>query len=257
LMVLQAKKMEEIRKDHKDIMRCIEKIHLQTANKIKEKEKDLLRTFRIRLFEVQKELEAEKRKSNDESTKMWIKKHHKLESRVDRMKKTADKLEQANKHYQAENQRLTINNTSQEDDRALLVKQLVMAKRDNARYKDDLAELKESISNEESEKQKKNHTHQINKQQSNNSDATNDERYKEVIFRLKHLLKVERKSQAKLRETYHKSLEGRSELENYLRQCIQDTKIEIARRQRNQSGHPVSVCAGEQPLWSKLMIQDR
>merc|ERR1711934_651776 len=126
-----------------------------------------------------------------------------------------------------------------EDDRALLVKQLVMAKRDNVRYKDDLAQLKDNISNEESEKQKKKYPH-LNRQQTGNSEANNDERYKEVIFRLKHLLQVERKSQARLRETYHKSLEGRSELENYLRQCIQDTKKEIARRQRIQSGRPVS-----------------
>ena len=53
----------------------------------------------LTISKVQKELEAEKKKSNDESTNMWINKYHKLEERVDRMKKTADKLEQANKHY--------------------------------------------------------------------------------------------------------------------------------------------------------------
>merc|ERR1711988_995676 len=76
--------------------------------------------------------------------------------------------------------------------------------------------------------------------QQNGSDANNDERYKEVIRRLKHLLDTERKSQAKLRATYHKSLEERSELEKFLRICIQDTKQEIARRQKIQSGHAVS-----------------
>lgn len=54
---------------------------------------------------------------------------------------------------------------------------------------------------------------------------------------------MERKNQKELRETYHKSLEERSQLENFLRQCIQDTKREIARRQRIQSNQPVSESA--------------
>ena len=53
----------------------------------------------------------------------------------------------------------------------MLVKQLVMAKRDNVRYKDDLAQLKDNISNEESEKQKKKYPHQFNSQQTNKADA--------------------------------------------------------------------------------------
>merc|ERR1712224_1142584 len=232
---------EKIRQQHKQIMEDINGIHLRTANKIKEKEKDLLRSFRVRLFDVQNELEAEKKKSNDESTNMWIKKYHKLEKQVDWVKKLADKLEQSNKQYMAENQRLTLNFTSQEEDRALLVKQLVLVKRDNARYKEELAQLKESIGKEESGKQKKfpRQSSSLKKQQ-NSSDANNDERYKEVIRRLKHLLDTERKSQAKLRATYHKSLEERSELEKFLRICIQDTKKEIARRQSIQSAHHVS-----------------
>ena len=48
---------------------------------------------------MQNELEAEKKKSNDESTNMWIKKYHKLEKQVDWVKKLADKLEQSNKQY--------------------------------------------------------------------------------------------------------------------------------------------------------------
>ena len=51
------------------------------------------------LVKVQSELEAEKKKSNDESTNMWIKKYHKLEKEVDWVEELADKLEQSNKHY--------------------------------------------------------------------------------------------------------------------------------------------------------------
>ena len=140
------------------------------------------------LVKVQSELEAEKKKSNDESTNMWIKKYHKLEKEVDWVEELADKLEQSNKHYRTfrvprrprteflpitpelftmrsflfflvladtENRRLSVNFTSQEEDRALLVKQLVLVKRDNARYLEELNQLKESRMKAESDEQNK------------------------------------------------------------------------------------------------------
>jgi len=237
--------MDKIRQQHRQIMEDINGIHVRTSNKIKEKEKDLLRSFTVRLFDVQSELEAEKKKSNDESTNMWIKKYHKLEKEVDWVEELADKLEQSNKHYHTENRRLSVNFTSQEEDRALLVKQLVLVKRDNARYLEELNQLKESRMKAESDEQNK-YQRQVKspkKRKKNKPEVNNDERYKEHIRRLKHLLDVERKNQKDLRETYHKSLEERSQLENFLRHCIQDTKKEIARRQRIQSNSPISDTA--------------
>lgn len=176
---------------------------------------------------------------------MWIKKYHKLEREVDWVEELADKLEQSNKHYHTENRRLSKNFTSQEEDRALLVKQLVLVKRDNARYIEELNQLKESRMKAESDEQNK-YQRQVKspkKRRKNKPEVNNDERYKEHIRRLKHLLDVERKNQKDLRETYHKSLEERSQLENFLRHCIQDTKKEIARRQRAQSNSPISESA--------------
>ena len=54
-----------------------------------------------------------------------------------------------------ENRRLSKNFTSQEEDRALLVKQLVLVKRDNARYMEELNQLKESRMKAESDEQNK------------------------------------------------------------------------------------------------------
>ena len=71
----------------------------------------------------------------------------------------------------AENQRLTLNFTSQEEDRALLVKQLVLVKRDNARYKEELAQLKESMGKDESDKQNRFPRQSSSKKQQNSSDG--------------------------------------------------------------------------------------
>ena len=61
------------------------------------------------------------------------------------VKALADKLEASNKNFERENQRLHQNFKSQEEDRALLVKQLVLVKKDNARLRQEIQELKEKV----------------------------------------------------------------------------------------------------------------
>ena len=71
----------------------------------------------------------------------------------------------------AENQRLTLNFTSQEEDRALLVRQLVIVKRSNARFKEELAQLKESMGKEDDKQNKFQRQASSHHKQQNNSDA--------------------------------------------------------------------------------------
>ena len=61
------------------------------------------------------------------------------------VKALADKLEASNKNFERENQRLHQNFKSQEEDRTMLVKQLVLVKKDNARLRQEIQELKEKV----------------------------------------------------------------------------------------------------------------
>jgi chromosome segregation ATPase len=138
-------KMAAIRATHEKIIENIEKMQSTTAALMKEQEADLLRQFRVRLFDVQEELASAKAKANDENAAVWIKKYRSLEKEMEWVKALADKLEQSNKTLEKENQRLHQNFKSQEEDRAMLVKQLVLVKKDNARLQQEIQELKEKV----------------------------------------------------------------------------------------------------------------
>ena len=75
-----------------------------------------------------------------------------------------------------------------------------------------------------------------------------------MIRRLKKLLDSERKNIKALRTTYANELDNRTQLEEILRQCIDDTKQEIARRQAFQSGATVE---NQQIKVSDFDIADR
>jgi hypothetical protein len=247
--------MTQIRTTHSKIIESIEKMQSTTAALMKEQEADLLRQFRVRLFDVQEELETAKAKANDENATVWIKKYRSLEKEMEWVKALADKLEQSNKTYSKENERLHINFKSQEDDRALLVKQLVLVKKDNARLRQEVKELKQktdevkrSMSISPSSSRRSLRT--IVKDAPISLDENSDLRYREVIKRLKKLLDTERQSIKILRARHAEELESKSELEIFLRQCIDDTRKEIAlrRSQENQArvggmGIPGAVAA--------------
>ena len=72
---------------------------------ITEQERDLLRAFRARLFDVQAELEREKNRT-DNGSSYWIEKNSALEKDLDWAKEMADKLERVNRSLTQDNERL-------------------------------------------------------------------------------------------------------------------------------------------------------
>lgn len=58
--------------------------------------------------------------------------------------------------------------------------------------------------------------------------ADADNRYKEIIKRLKRLLEVERRNLQHVRAAYNAELQGRTELELVVKECMQDVRAEIA-----------------------------
>ena len=66
---LDAKEqMEQVRDMHESILGNIEHVQEQTARILAEQERDLLRAFRARLFDVQTELEKEKTRAQEGSS---------------------------------------------------------------------------------------------------------------------------------------------------------------------------------------------
>lgn len=246
----EPEQLKEIRVLHGQVLENIEKVQGRTVKILKEQEKDLLRAFRARLFDVQAELVKEKNKS-DEGSSQWIEKVRQLEKELEWTREMADRLERVNQGLTKDNARLATRCKTQEDDRELLVKRLVTAKKEAARFEQELEKVKNEL---ETEKAKRPYTASSYNDGFNNSmnsammgtgggnggngEAPNDAtinymaeaKYKSVIKRLKRLLEQERRNVRSLKQQYADELQTRTELEIFLRKCIDDVKNEIAER---------------------------
>ena len=238
-------KMNNLKNMQSSIINNVELVQDRTSRILQEQERDLVRAFRARLFDVQTELEKEKSKKED-GAGAWIERCRQLEAEVEWAKEVADRLERVNQTLLQENSRLKSQFASQEEDRNFLIKQLVSVKKDNARLRAEygalekengvLAEsLKESgaksLAAHQSGSAAQGGGHGGAGGKGTSSDKPEDgDRYKEVNIRMRRLLADERKSLQQVRQNYAGELKARTEMEMLLRQCVDDVRKEIARR---------------------------
>ena len=71
--------------------------------------------------------------------------------------------------------------------------------------------------------------------------AESEERYREVVARLKRLLDVERRNLRAVRAAHAKDLQSRTELESLLRACVDDVRKELAAQRAVTAGSGKAV----------------
>lgn len=227
-------KMTKLKNIQTQIISNVGLVQDRTAKILQEQERDLLRAFRARLFDVQTELEKEKSKKDDGSG-AWIEKSRQLEAEVEWAKEVADRLERVNQTLLNENNRLKSQFSSQEEDRNFLIKQLVAVKKDNTKLRAEYAAMEAEVNV---------YKNQIKKQESDEHEGgaayhkakdplsikESEERYKDVNIRLRRLLVEERKALQQVRQNYAQELRSRTEMELLLRQCVEDVRKSMARK---------------------------
>ncbi|EQC40879.1 hypothetical protein SDRG_01944 [Saprolegnia diclina VS20] len=246
--------MCSLRQVHKNILGSIAQVQERTGKILQEQEKDLLRAFRARLYSVQEELETEKNKTDDGAS-AWIDKSKQLETEVEWTKEMADRLDRLNQSLTRENQRLKTQFSMQENDREFLVRQLVSVKKDNVRLRKELTDALNDNSRLKEEGPLGDEMPAIKRGTSVKSDKSKspvagslpamashrgssagvltpnlpevDNRYKEIIKRLKRVLEVERRNLRQVRSAYTADLQTHTELSMFLKQCIEDVKAQI------------------------------
>jgi chromosome segregation ATPase len=200
-------RMGNLKSMHGQILNNVELVQDRTARILQEQERDLLRAFRARLFDVQAELEKEKSKKDDGAA-AWIERSRQLEAEVEWAKEVADRLERVNQTLLQENNRLKGQFSSQEEDRNFLIKQLVAVKKDNARLRAEYVELEkenekvrqqmdglqEKLNNQVPLVSTKNTTNPTNVNSIIQQKLESEEKYKELNVRVRRLLAEERKS---------------------------------------------------------------
>merc|ERR1712166_1532577 len=233
-------RMEEFRDKHEKIQEKIFEMKDKTAAILQEQEHDLLRAFRARMYDVTMQLEKE-RNQKDDGALEWIDKARALGKELDVYKMEAVRLDKENQRLQKENNRLRMQFKSQEEDRDELVRQVLALKRETAKLRSDLdrrqndsrpgtADAKGTVGRSPGAQ----HGRLAPLLPPSSSPALGkaevEQRYQDIIKRLKRLLEIERRNLRTVRTAHVSELANRTELEAFLRQCIEDVKVEINRR---------------------------
>lgn len=138
-------KISKLRHMQTQILGNIEVVQDRTARILQEQERDLLKAFRARLYDVQTELDKE-RSRKDDGTGAWIDRCNTLTSELEWSKSVADRLERVNQALMQDNSRLKSEYASQEEDRNFIIAQLVAVKKENARLRAEYSAVESELS---------------------------------------------------------------------------------------------------------------
>lgn len=233
-------RMGVIRNMHDSVIGGLECIQNNTAKILQDQEKDLMRAFRARLQDVSKELESQRNKKGDFSAELQAR-HRRVVSELHASQELAQIFDKKNQQLAAENAKLQERLRTREDDRQCLLKELVLAKKENAKLKqqrtedgkgDEQAQNRGSMSpgGKASAAATKKQVDQARLQATQNRAYEREIKFREAITQLKRLLEQERHQVRQLRESQGGFLAQRTELEILLRQCLDDVKTEIGRK---------------------------
>jgi len=229
--------MEKVKRLHGVISQNIDSIQKKTSLILDEHKSDVSRQFQAKLNEILKNLEDEKKKKLD-GVGNFAEKELKLVRELELMKASADLIESKNHALADENKVISREFQEQESDREQLSRRVVDLKRESAHLKEELAKYRElsmSISGQSSRVDFKGRAGG-SRYRSVNSSLQDDlsVKYESVVAKLKRMLEIEKRNLMEARTVLSKELEAKTELENLLRQCVEDVKAEITRRRVEQ-----------------------
>lgn len=194
-----------------------------------------------------RELEME-RKKNSMEEKNWQEKATAMKESLQEAVLEAIKLDEQNEKLIKKNKELVISFKAQENDRNIILKNLAQMKREKQRLAERILQLEQEVEYHSTiSKQLENELNDF-KERNNNADEniqtlrTIDQKtlrereiwYEETIARLKKLLEQEKKNVKVVRQSHLKLLSERSELEIFLRQCIDDVRTEISQQKTSE-----------------------
>jgi hypothetical protein len=255
-------RMDYIRTMHTEIQSTIGLIQGKTSQILQDQERDLIRAFRARLADVTDELEKE-RKKNESGSVEWVQRCRKLTEELEWLRDLTDKLTAENKNYLKENRRFKRQLKTQEEDREFLIKQLVCVKKENARlrYSFEQSHMGGAKAMEEDpgtpSRRRLNSSNGFNKTSpqpmggmgsrpgsadgqfppaspSGLGNSNGDDRYRALLLKArKRNEDLENKIRG-MKTMYTAEVGQRTELQNFLKKCIDDVKQDIAQRTKKR-----------------------
>ncbi|CAD8107973.1 unnamed protein product [Paramecium primaurelia] len=247
--------MELIYKDHSKIIEGINSIQLRTSKILVDQERDIIRFFNNKINEIKKQFQEEREKKG-QNDKEYIQKENQLISELEWIKKIAQKIDDENHQLMQKYKELKVEYQTQERDREMLMKELIIKKKENAILKSQIQQYekllndvqkeedqesyqdlildKSGVKNQKTEKSKQSSSQQqvrlpqiTNTQTQQNIDEAQKTKCQNIIKTYQETLKKEQKRIRDIKQLYTKELSSKTELYNILRQCIEDIKEEI------------------------------
>eukprot|EP00392_Amoebophrya_sp_AT5.2_P003033 g3038.t1 len=240
--------MSVIRNMQDSVIQGIDGIQDNTSKVLQEQEKDLMRSFRARLQDLSKELENQKAAKVGNYSAELQARHQRVLQELQSSQELAAVFDKKNQQFIAENQKLQDIIKTREDDRHALLKELVNAKKENTKLKVDLDQSQQRLKDmptsagEGAPLDKHTDKNAPKNDRSKFLASTKNKAYerelahREAISKLQRMLDAEKLQVRMLKETQAEMLHSRTELEMLLRQCLDDVKLEIAKKQLESQG---------------------
>lgn len=240
-------------------------IQRKTTQILTEQERDIKRQFETRMKEINRELEDEKKRKTM-GVDNYAEKAEQLSRELELMKASMDLIESKNEILKRENGLLKQKFRTQEAERNLLVRQIVDYKRENAQIAAEIAMYKEmlnttrltpSMSKADSEFERASRMSDYNFRQENSIDSQKISRYEKIISRLNRQIEVIRKGLKKVRNDYATEIQCKTEIEQILRDCVEEVKSEIQTSRRSQKDSDALTVQEREKIVEKMLSQER
>lgn len=218
--------MQKIDKLHNVILDNVSHIQKKTSQILGEQEKDIKRQFNSKMKEVSKDLELEKKKKL-EGVGNYAEKESQLTRELELMKTSMELIESKNKLLEEDNSKILKEFQSQQLVREALFKEIVGLKRENAIIAEETAKYKESAMSSFTPQRSVSNSIIPTSYPKREIKQEDGSRYDFIIQRLKKILDGERRNLKNVRNAYARELQNKTELEQILRQCVDEVKSEL------------------------------
>jgi hypothetical protein len=193
---------------------------------LSEQEKDIRRQFESKKNEVNKDIELE-RKKKLEGVGNYAEKESQLTRELELMKTSMDLIISKNNLLKEENLKIEREFMSQQKDRDALFKEIVALKHENATLTEEIAKIKESQMDSFLPQRSISNSSMPTGFPKRDLKVEDTTRYEFIIQRLKKILETERKNLRNVRNAYARELQNKTELEQILRQCVDEVKSDL------------------------------
>ena len=240
-------------------------IQRKTTQILTEQERDIKRQFETRMKEINRELDDEKKRKTM-GVDNYAEKAEQLARELELMKASMDLIESKNEIMKRENGFLKQKFKTQEAERNLLVRQIVDYKRENAQVAAETAMYKEmlhtprlnpSMSKADSEFDRASKMSDYNFRQEHSTDSQKISRYEKIISRYNRQIEFVRKGLKKVRNDYATEIQCKTEIEQILRECVEEVKSEIQTTRRNHKDSVALTTQERERIVEKMLSQER